>query len=204
MQLTITLSIIIITCLISIGGLNSRNTMADLLFYPAAMRNGRQLYRFVTHGLVHADLFHLIFNMFTLYFFGGLIESAFTAWTGNKLVYLIFYITALAVASIPDYFKHKNQPEYRSLGASGAVSAILFSFILLAPWQSIMVWFIPMPAIVFAVLYTIYSIYMDRKGGDNINHGAHLWGAAYGVLFTIIIKPEVIQNFINQVTHPSF
>ena len=80
----------------------------------------------------------------------------------------------------------------------------MFSFILLSPWALIQVWFIPMPAIVFAVLYTIYSIYMDKKGGDNINHSAHLWGAAYGIAFSLVLKPELFQNFIEKITHPTF
>lgn len=204
MELTITLIIIIVTCLVSLGGLNNQKIIDDLIFYPAAMKGGRQLHRYITHGFIHADLFHLIFNMFTLYFFGGLIEAAFTFWSGNKLVFLMFYLSALVVASIPDYIKHKDQYNYRSLGASGAVNAVLFSFILIAPWQQIQVWFIPMPAIVFAVLYLIYSMYMEKKGGDNINHSAHLWGAAYGIAFTLILKPDLFKSFLEKIMNPSF
>lgn len=204
MELSITLIIIIITCLVSIGGFMNRKIIDDLIFYPAAMKGGRQLYRYVTHGFVHADPFHLIFNMFTLFFFGGLIEQAFTIWGGHKLIFLGFYIVALIVASIPDYLKHKNQPHYRSLGASGAVNAILFSFILIAPWQMIMVWFIPMPAIAFAILYTFYSLYMEKKGGDNINHSAHLWGSAFGIAFTLALNPALFNSFLDKIMHPSF
>lgn len=204
MELTITIVIIIITALVSFGGFSNPKIVDDLIFYPAVMRNGRQWYRFITHGFIHADLFHLIFNMLALYFFGRLIEVLFTDWGGHKLVFLLFYISALVISSIPDYLRRKSHYGYRSLGASGAVNAILFSFILIAPWHLIQVWFIPMPAIVFAVLYTIYSIYMDKKGGDNINHSAHLWGAAYGVAFTLILKPELAKSFLKQIMNPSF
>jgi membrane associated rhomboid family serine protease len=204
MDLTINLIIIIVTCLVSIGGFNNQKIIDDLIFHPASMKGGKQLHRYITHGFIHADAFHLIFNMFTLYFFGNLIEVGFTTWSGSKLTFLVFYLSALIVASIPDYAKHKDQYNYRSLGASGAVNAILFSFILIAPWQQIMVWFIPMPAIVFAVLYTIYSIYMDKRGGDNINHSAHLWGAAYGLAFTLVLKPDLFSSFLEKIMNPSF
>lgn len=202
MELTITLIIIIVTALVSFGGISKPKIIDDLIFYPAIMKNGRQWYRFISHGFIHADAFHLIFNMLALYFFGRLIEDLFTEWSGNKIIFLIFYLSALIVASVPDYIKRRNHYGYRSLGASGAVNAVLFSFILVAPWKTIMVWFVPMPAIAFAILYTIYSIYMDKKGGDNVNHSAHLWGAAYGIAFTLVLKPDLLNNFLYEIMHP--
>jgi membrane associated rhomboid family serine protease len=100
--------------------------------------------------------------------------------------------------------KNRHNPNYRSLGASGAVSAVLFAFILMAPWSRIIVFVIPMPAIIYAVLYTGYSIYMDRSGQGNINHSAHLWGAAYGVVFTILMNPRVLPHFLDALSQPSF
>lgn len=204
MEFNLTILIIAITAAISISAFSRPQITNDLIFYPAGMKGGRQLHRFVTHGLIHADFIHLFFNMFTLYFFGGLIEQVFTAWTGTKLVYLLFYFSAIIVASIPDYFKYKDQYHYRSLGASGGVSAILFSYILMAPWDKLLIWFIPMPAIAFAVLYVGYSVYMNKRGGDNINHGAHMWGALYGVVFTIVVKPSIVSYFFEQLKHPPF
>jgi membrane associated rhomboid family serine protease len=108
----------------------------------------------------------------------------------------------LVVSILPTYLKHQKDPNYRSLGASGAVSAVLFAFILINPWARIGVFFIPMPAIVFAVLYIGYSIWMDKRGGDNINHGAHLAGAAFGVLFMLALEPRVLAHFLQVLLRP--
>jgi len=204
MQFTINVVLIIITCLVSIPAFSNPKMTNDLIFYPARMKGGRELYRFITHGFIHADFMHLFFNMFTLYFFGNLIEMGFNVWGGNRLVFPFFYLSAIIVSSLPDYFRYKDHYHFRSLGASGGVSAVLFAFILIAPWEKLYVWFIPMPAILFAVLYIIYSVYMSRRGGDNINHNAHLWGGAYGVLFTIILEPKVLQVFFHKLANPSF
>ena len=157
----------------------------------------------MTYGLVHADFGHLLFNMFTLFFFGRVMEGFFAQRLGS-FGFVLFYIGGLVFSILPTYLKHRNDPNYRSLGASGAVSAVLFAYILLAPWQRILVLVVPMPAIVYAVLYTAYSIYMDRRGQDNVNHSAHLWGAAYGVIFTLLMDGRVLPYFLNQLVHPSF
>ena len=142
--------------------------------------------------------------MFTLFFFGRYMEGTITELTGSPWTYLGFYLAALVVSILPTYLKHQKDPNYRSLGASGAVSAVLFAFILFDPWATIGVMFIPMPAIVFAVLYVGYSIWMDKRGGDNVNHGAHLAGAAFGVLFMVIMEPRVLGHFLQQLGQPSF
>ncbi|MGB3382615.1 MAG: rhomboid family intramembrane serine protease, partial [Rhodanobacter sp.] len=144
---------------------------------------------------------HLLFNMFTLFFFGRAMEPFYTGVLGT-LGFALFYIGGLVVSILPTWLKNRNNPDYRSLGASGAVSAVLFAYILIAPWQQIIVLVIPMPAIVYAVLYTAYSIYMDRRGQGNVNHSAHLWGAAYGVLFTIAINHRVLPHFLDALMHP--
>ena len=167
------------------------------------IKEKKQFYRFITSGFIHADISHLAFNMITLYFFGRAMELFFIAKIG-KIGFLLFYIGGIIVSEIPSYIKHHNNYNYKSLGASGAVTAILFSFILLAPWQTLYVFFLPLPAIVFAFLYVGYTIYMDRRGGDNINHSAHLWGAVWGVAFTILMEPGVVPNFLDQLMHPSF
>ena len=111
---------------------------------------------------------------------------------------------ALIVSQIPSYIKNRNNYHYRSLGASGAVSAIVFSMILLMPWSTLYVFVLPVPAIIYAVMYLSYTFYMSRKGGDSINHDAHLWGAIFGIIFSVILKPEVVSIFLEAITHPHF
>ena len=122
----------------------------------------------------------------------------------GQVGFAAFYLSAILVAILPTYLRHRHDPRYRSLGASGAVSAVLFAFILVQPWSLIFVFFLPVPAIVYAVLYIGYSIWMDRQGTDNVNHSAHLWGAGYGVLFTLMMEPRVAGAFVERLLHPSF
>jgi membrane associated rhomboid family serine protease len=141
--------------------------------------------------------------MITLFFFGRAIEPVFVAKIG-VVGFVAFYLSAIVMAIMPTYFRHQHDSHYRSLGASGAVSAVLFSYILFAPWSLIFVFFMPVPAILYAVAYIGYSIWMDRRGGDDINHSAHLWGAAYGVMFTLLMEPDVLGHFLRQALNPSF
>ncbi len=117
---------------------------------------------------------------------------------------MLFYLGGLIFAILPSYLKHKNDTNWASLGASGAVSAVLFAYILFEPWKLILVFFIPVPAIIFAVLYVGYSVWSGKRGNSNINHSAHLWGAAYGVVMTIILEPRLIQHFLNKLTQLPF
>lgn len=199
----ITLAIIAITCIVSFMAFKNPRLMDDLILWPPAIARQREYYRLVTYGLVHADFNHLLFNMITLFFFGRAMESIYTERLG-MLGFMLFYIGGLVISILPTYLKNRGNPSYRSLGASGAVSAVLFAYILIAPWSRIIVLVIPMPAIVYAVLYTGYSIYMDRRGQGNVNHSAHLWGAAYGVIFTVLMEPRVLPYFLNQLLRPSF
>jgi membrane associated rhomboid family serine protease len=199
----ITLSIVIITTVISIAGFRNGKIVDELIFWPPAISKKNQYYRFITCGLIHADYMHLIFNMLTLYFFGTYMEAHYQGDLGlQKYYYLALYIGALIVSNIPTYIKHYNDYDYRSLGASGAVSAVLFSFILLGPWQQILVLVFPVPAIIYGGLFLFYSAYMSRKGGDHVNHDAHFYGALFGVLFTIAVRPDVINIFLNELKHP--
>jgi len=199
----VTLIIIAITCVVSWLAFKNARLMNDLILWPPAISRQREYYRLVTYGVVHADIGHLFFNMFTLFFFGRVMEGFFASRLGG-LGFVLFYIGALVASILPTFLKHRADPNYRSLGASGAVSAVLFAFILLAPWQRIVVLVVPMPAIVYAVLYTAYSIYMDRRGQGMVNHSAHLWGAAYGVVFTLLMEARVLPYFINELLHPGF
>jgi membrane associated rhomboid family serine protease len=197
-----TLIIIAITALISFLAFNNVELIHRLILWPPALNRDRQYYRLVTYGLIHADPQHLIFNMLTLYFFGQSMERLYNNSLG-PFGFALFYVGGLIVSILPTYVRNRNNPDYRSLGASGAVSAVLFAFILIKPWATILVFFIPMPAIVYAVLYVVYSIYMDRRSADNVNHSAHLWGALYGVVFTILMEPSVIGMFLNNLAHPA-
>jgi membrane associated rhomboid family serine protease len=203
-MISFTVGIIIVTCLVSILALNNRKLMDALIFWPPAIQMQNQYYRFVTCGLIHADLMHLFFNMFTLYFFGSALETYYMGDLGLQHYYfLLLYVLALIVANIPSYFKHKDDYNYRSLGASGAVSAVLFAYILIKPWDSLYLFgALPVPAIIYVVLFVGYSVFMSRRGGDNVNHDAHLWGALFGVVFTIIAHPGVVSTFLTELSQP--
>jgi membrane associated rhomboid family serine protease len=205
-MMTLSLVIIIITCIISITAFNRPDEMDKLSMWPYMVKEHNQYYRFITGGLVHADYMHLGFNMLTLWFFGRNIEIIFQQLFGNKTYFLLFYVLALIVSDIPSYIRHRNNYSYRSIGASGAVSAVVFAAILFQPWATILVFVIPMWAILYGVLFLGYSVYMSRRGGDGINHDAHFWGAIFGVLFPLVLKWDVVVPvFMYQITHfPGF
>ena len=203
MQLSLTILIIAVTVLVSWMAFNNPRLLERLILWPPAISRNHQYDRLITHGFIHADFQHLLFNMITLYFFGGAVERWFVPYIG-QVGFVLFYLSALVVAILPTYLKHRNDSRYRSLGASGAVSAVLFTFILVQPWSLIFVFFIPVPAIVYAVLYVGYSIWMDRQGTDNVNHSAHLWGAGYGVLFTLMMDPQAGPGFLAKLMDPGF
>jgi membrane associated rhomboid family serine protease len=200
---SITLVIIVVTSIVSFMAFNNRRLLDRLILWPPAVSRQRQYDRLVTYGFVHADPTHLIFNMFTLYFFGRFVEQIYTILLG-RFGFAIFYIGGLIVSILPSYLANRDNSRYHSLGASGAVSAALFAAILLQPWATIIVFVVPMPAILYAVLYVAYSIYMDRRGSDNVNHSAHLWGAAYGVAFTLVLNPRIFSLFLQSLAHPEF
>ncbi|MFT3757206.1 MAG: rhomboid family intramembrane serine protease [Pseudoxanthomonas sp.] len=204
MQSPITFILIGITAVVSWLAFNNRKLADRLILWPPAIARNKQFDRLLTYGFIHADFSHLLFNMLTLFFFGRYIEQVMGMISGSALTFPLFYLSALVVSILPTYLKNRHNPNYLSLGASGAVSAVVFAFILLSPWSLIFVFFVPLPAIVYAVLYVGYSIWMDKKGGDRINHSAHLAGAAYGVLFMLIMQPKVLGHFLEQLSRPTF
>ncbi|MFT3761934.1 MAG: rhomboid family intramembrane serine protease [Pseudoxanthomonas sp.] len=204
MQSPITFLLIGITAVVSWLAFSNRKLADRLILWPPAIERNKQYDRLLTYGLIHADFSHLLFNMLTLFFFGRYIEQMMYGLSGSPLTYPLFYLSALVVSILPTYLKNRHNPNYLSLGASGAVSAVVFAFILLSPWSLIFVFFVPLPAIVYAVGYVAYSIWMDKKGGDRINHSAHLAGAAYGVMFMLIMRPQVLGHFLEQLSRPSF
>ncbi len=201
--MTVTLILIAITCVVSFAAFQNEKWMRNWIFWPPAITRNREYHRFVTYGLLHADAQHLLFNMITLYFFGSIIERFFTSHIG-AIGFAGFYVLGLIASILPSYVKNKNNAQYRSLGASGSVSAVLFAFILLQPWATIVVFVVPVPAIMYAVLYIVYTIVMDKQRRDNVNHSAHLWGAAYGVLFAVVMEPRILGAFFEQLAHPRF
>ncbi len=201
--MSITLIIIVVTVLASLYAWNNASIMQKWIMNPYAVNTRKEYYRFVTSGLIHNDYTHLFFNMLTLYFFGEAIERVYKSLFGltlGSVLYVIFYVVAVIVSDIPTYMKHKNQPHYNSLGASGGVSGVLFASILFFPLNSVCVFFaLCIPGFIFGILYMMYSYYMAERGGDNINHDAHIYGAVFGVVFTIIIAPVVLSSFPQQI-----
>lgn len=200
MELSITLILVIITALVSIAGFSNQKVIDDLIFYPPAVSKRNQFYRFFTCGLIHADWGHLIFNMLALYLFGKEVEKAFIDIFGmtGRYIYLLMYVSALLISILPTYFRHKDNYHYKSLGASGAVSAVIFAGLMLAPETEVYIFFIPIPipGFIFAPLYLLISALLDKRGRDNINHSAHIWGAIYGLLFVIVAGKLVDYNAI--------
>lgn len=196
MTLSITIIIVAITVLVSWRAFNDRALLERLILWPPAVERRKQYDRLLGYGFVHADWMHLIFNMITLWSFGTAVERVFSEWI-TPVGYVLFYLSAIVVSILPTYITHRNDANYRSLGASGGVSAVLFAFILFDPWSTLIIFPIPVPipAFLFAILYVGYSIWMDRRGRDNVNHSAHLWGAAYGLLFTVLLEPKVLAHF---------
>lgn len=195
--------IIIITVVVSLVAWQNKTFLGRLVFDPIAITRHKQFDRFLTSGFVHGDGMHLLFNMITLYFFGRVMERFYIQELGS-LGFVGFYTLAIIASSIPDYIRHKNNPRFASLGASGGVSAVLFAFILLAPWETIYLFFIPIPAIIFAIAYVGYSVWADKRGTGRINHLAHLAGAGFGVIATIAIEPAIIVHFLSALLNPRF
>ena len=212
MEISITLILVIITSLVSIGAFSNQKLMNDLIFYPPAVQRG-QWYRFFSCGFIHADFGHLIFNMLVLFLFGAGqnnsgVEFWFVAIFGDKgkWIYLLMYLLALAVCLLPTYSKNKDNYHYRSLGASGAVSAVVFAKILFEPLNGIGLFFIPIyiAGFLFGIIYLLVSNWMDKRGGDHINHSAHIFGALFGVGFTIVVcqffsEFPVLTFFVEQI-----
>ncbi len=206
--MSITIIIIIITVLISIAGFRSPKVIDNLIFYPPAITQHKQYYRFITCGFIHADIGHLFFNMYAFYLFGNITEEIFSAIFGDygKLLYVIMYVVALIACLIPSFLKNRNNSSYKSLGASGAVSAVVFAYIIFNPLQGVGLIFIPiyMMGFLLGIIYLVVSYLLDKRGGSHINHSAHIWGALFGVIFLIITSKlfstyPVLEHFIDSV-----
>ena len=207
--LSITILIISANVILSFIGFSDKNFISKTIMWPYYVKRNNEVYRLITSGFLHADMIHLFFNMFTLYFFGRNLEYILnTAELGGKVSYLALYFGALIISDLPCFIKYKDNYSYRSLGASGAVAAVVFSTIVFSPWDSIYLYgAIKISAALYAVLFIVYCIYMGKKGNDNINHDAHLWGALFGLVFTIMIvgiyRPDLISVILEAFKHPS-
>ncbi len=205
---SITLIIIILTSIVSVTAFSNEKIINDLIFTPPAISRNNQWYRFWSCALIHADLTHLGFNMFSLYMFGEHVERSFNSlFPGyGGVVYVALYLITQLICLLPTYFQHKDNYYYRSLGASGAVSAVIFVGIMLYPTSLIGFFIIPpfLPAFIFAPLFLVFSAYLGKRGGGNTNHSAHIWGALSGAAFYLIAcyaftSFDPVRFFISQI-----
>ncbi|MEO7522488.1 MAG: rhomboid family intramembrane serine protease [Ferruginibacter sp.] len=205
----ITIILIALNVIFSVIGFSNAGLVDKTIMWPYRIKRENQYYRFVTSGFLHGDWMHLIFNMFTLYFFGKNIEIMFAVFgLGGNISYLALYFVGMVVADIPSYFKQKDNYGYRALGASGAVSAVIFAAIVFSPWSSIYLYgAIKLSAALYAVLFIVYCVYMDKKGTDNVGHNVHLWGALFGLAFTLVLiatlQPALFNGIIEELKKPS-
>ncbi len=190
----VTFYIIAANILISLAALYAYPPMVEAGYLkPYRTVRENKWYELLTSGFLHANLGHLFVNMFTLYFFGPVMEQV----VGSPY-FLGLYLTGLIVAGIPSVIKFKDNPDYATLGASGAVGAVLFAFILLFPLESIYLFFIPVPipAFVFAILYLIYSMYESKQERGKINHEAHVAGALWGMVYLVVFVPNTVDHIL--------
>ena len=194
----ITYIIIGITAVISFLCFNNQELFYKLAFNPYRTIKNKEWHRLITHGFVHADTNHLLINMFTFWSFGTYIEEGFDVLGFGTSGFLGLYFGGMIVASLYDLIKHKNDPYYNSVGASGAISAVLFTSIFFNPFGKILLFaIIPIPGILFGPLYLVYCQYMNKKGGGNINHNAHFYGAVYGLIYPLLLEPKLFYAFLS-------
>ncbi|HEX3386720.1 MAG TPA: rhomboid family intramembrane serine protease [Mucilaginibacter sp.] len=190
-------AIFVITLITTFIAFYNDQVYEGFILHPYYVYQGKKLYTLITSGFIHLDLMHLFFNMFTFYYFAPPIEAVLGHWQ-----FLLLYIVSMVLADLPSVAKHHNNFGYRSLGASGAISAVIFSFILFAPFTGMGILFIPVsiPAVVFGALYLVYCSYASKKQWGNINHDAHLFGAIAGLMITAILQPHVLGDFVHIVS----
>lgn len=203
MEFSLTLAIIILTSAVSLYAINQREVLHKFMMNPYMVTQRGQYYRLITSGLIHADFTHLFFNMFSLYFFGTNLEYIFSLIFGDlgPVYFIALYVLGIIVSDLPTLLKHKNNPGYNSLGASGAVSSVIFACILFDPLAKLYIYFIPIKGFIFAIIYLVYSYISAKRSRDGINHDAHLYGALFGILFCIVLYPDSLQIFIDKISN---
>ncbi|MBU8891548.1 MAG: rhomboid family intramembrane serine protease [Bacteroidales bacterium] len=200
-----TILLIAITSIISIIAFNRRDIFEKLQLNPYAVYHKKEWYRIISHGFIHADWVHLFINMFVLFSFGSAVENIFKQLAAEGIIkspvlsFVILYFASMVFATVTSIKNHKDDYMYNSVGASGAVSAVVFTSIFFQPLAKLYFYaVIPIPGIVFGVLYLVYSQYMSKRNNDNINHDAHFIGAVFGFLFPLILEPKLINVFLGQ------
>lgn len=186
-----------ITLLTSLWAFYDDNAYANMILHPYSVSRGQRVYTVITSGLIHNDFMHLFFNLFSYYFFAFQLEPVLGHWQFGLL-----YVASLILSDLPTVYKHKNDDWYHSLGASGAVSAVIFSYILFDPISKMYLMFIPIgiPAVLFGALYLVYCNYASKHARDNVNHDAHMFGALSGLLITIMLDMHVVHGFLEKVS----
>jgi membrane associated rhomboid family serine protease len=200
--LTVTNVLIGLTVIVSFYAFERPDFLNKLIMNPYRVKHRREYYRFITSGFIHLDHIHIIFNMLSLYFFGTAMEIKFWEVFGplGYGYFIALYILGIVVSDIPTYFKHRNNPRYNALGASGGVASVIFAFILFLPLEKLYLYFtVPIPGFILGVLYLFFSWHQGRHGKDNINHDAHLYGALFGLVFCIVLYPRVLPEFIEHI-----
>lgn len=201
--MSVTIIIIVATVVASLVAFRDGNFRSKWIHNPYTVYHRKEYWRLLTSGFIHADYLHLFFNMYAMYLFGEVVEAYFGYFFGEKagVYFLGLYLSGIVVANLPDLIQKKNQSYFNSLGASGGVSSIVFCSVILMPLNKLMMFPIPipMPAYIFAAIYIAYSIYMEKRQMDNVNHMAHLWGGVWGVAFIAFTKFETIPAFYQQI-----
>lgn len=198
--MSLTIVILVITCVVSFLAFNNRTMFDKLKHYPAAEHQRKEYYRWLTSGFLHGDYMHLIINMFVFHSFGTALEQYYTyhfGMIGGSILFGVTYLLTIILANIPTYFKYENNPYYTAIGASGGVSGILFIYILIYPWNMLGLYaIIPVPAIIFGVLYLWYESWAAKNQNDNIGHDAHFFGAIAGIMIAIVSRPAILPEFL--------
>lgn len=201
--MSISLLLCIVTGLISYQAFNNRQIIEKLKHHPVSEYQNKEYYRMLSSGFVHGGWMHLLINLFVLYSFGPIVEMEYDNIFGQILgpiVFLLMYLLTVIVADLPTYFKHKNNPSYAAIGASGAVSGVVFIYVLFYPWATLSLYgIIPFKAIIGGIAYLIYSSWASNNRNDGIDHSAHFYGAVFGMLFTVIFKPTILRDFASDI-----
>lgn len=203
MDLSITVVLIILTAITSYYGINNASFMERWMFTPYRIKRDQQWDRFVLSGFIHKDYMHLLFNMFTFYFFGGVVEQVLAYKFGvvvGGVVFVIFYLLGIVISDIPTYLKNQDNSYYRALGASGGTAATVFASIIILPLSDICLFgILCLPGFILGVMFLLYSYFKGKNQDDAINHDAHLYGAIFGIVFILIVSPSSATTFINEV-----